>query len=177
MLTATLAVVAMAGALSTGATPSPSLQTNYSEALTQASAGHKPMAVFLGHDADKIKRMITDGTISAEAAKILRDKYVCVCLDAEKGAGKDLADRVKMSEGLIISDSKGGISALRDRGTIKGDDLTRQLGQFADPAATTAPRAVYAAPTYGTPVYGGTYQTIPSYGSPYSNGSCSLRGH
>ena len=177
MLTATLAVVAMAGALSTGATPSPSLQTNYTEALSQASAGHKPMAVFLGHDADKVQRLISDGTISAEAAKILREKYVCVCLDAEKGAGKDLADRVKMTEGLILEDSKGGIAAMRDRGTIAGEDLTRQLGQYADPAAAAAPRAVYAAPTYGTPVYGGTYQTIPSFGSPYSNGSCSLRGH
>jgi hypothetical protein len=148
--------------------------------LAQASAGNKPVAVFLGHDADKIKRLISDGSISSEAAKILREKYVCVCLDAEKGAGKDLAERVKMTEGLILEDSKGGIAAMRDRGTIAGEDLTRQLGQYADTgvaAATTAPRATYAAPTYGTPVYGGTYQPIPSYGSPYSNGSCSLRGH
>src|SRR5262249_46360955 len=132
MLTATLAVVALAGALSTGATPSPSLQTNYTEALSLASTGHKPIAVFLGHDTDKIKRMIADGTISAEATKILRESYVCVCLDAEKGAGKELADRVKITEGLVISDSKGGIEALRDRGTLTGADLTRQLGQFAN---------------------------------------------
>src|SRR5262249_8940814 len=141
MLTTTLAVVALAGALSTGASPSPSLQTNYTQALSAASAEHKPMAVFIGHDAAKVKQMISDGTIPTDAAKLLRENYVCVALDARAGEGKKLSDSEKMTSGLIISSSSGNIQALRHSPTVSGADLTRQLVQFAHGAAA-APTTV-----------------------------------
>src|SRR5438874_7406511 len=53
MITTTLAVLALAGGISSGNIPSgPSWQTDYAQAMTRASAERKPMAVFIGHGAD-----------------------------------------------------------------------------------------------------------------------------
>jgi hypothetical protein len=203
MLTTTLAVFALAGALSTGANPSPSLQTNYPQALSLAASEHKPLAVFLGQNTSQIKEILANGTIPAEAVKLLRDSYVCVALDSTSGAGKDLADRVKMTEGLIISNSGGSIQALRASGTLTGTDFTRQLDQYthastvagpitaapavisgcangtcrlAAPATTYAPaQPVYnAAPVYGAPVYGSPVYGYPAPSS-CPNGRCPLQ--
>ncbi|MBA4188051.1 MAG: hypothetical protein C0467_08530 [Planctomycetaceae bacterium] len=131
MVTTTLAVVALAGALGGGASPSPSWQSDYAQAMATASAQQKPIAVFIGQGAGKPGKMIAEGTIPANAAQILRDSYVCLYLDVDTGAGKTLAEQFEMNEGLVISSPGGNVQALRHKGVVTGAELSRQLGQFA----------------------------------------------
>ncbi len=173
MLTTTLAIVALAGALN----PAPNVQTNYGKALAVATAEQKPMAVFVGLGTEKLNQMFKDGTISAAATQLLRDKYVCVTVDPKTGAGKDLAEQVKLTEGLVISDSTGGVRALRHGGTVAGEELTRQLEQLGSNqavvvATSTAAPTVMAAPAMLAPTYS-TY-AAPMVISGCANGSCGL---
>ncbi|MBA4063524.1 MAG: hypothetical protein C0501_07380 [Isosphaera sp.] len=156
----------VAAALS--AAPSPAWQADYAKARTAAAAENKPMAVFIG-SGDAVGRMIADGTIPADAAKLLRDSYVCVSVDTATGAGRELAGRFDLAEGLVISGPGGASQALRHAGAVSGADLTRQLGQYAKagqpvttvstglPAAGQVVTAGYApAMTYAPmTVYGG----------------------
>src|SRR5688572_16202772 len=108
MFTTTLAALALAGGIGSGVIPStPNWHTDYAQALTRSSAEGKPMAVFIGNGADRVAKMLLDGTISAQTARVLNASYVCVYLDANTESGKDLAGRFEIKEGLIIS-SKGG---------------------------------------------------------------------
>ncbi len=131
MVTTTLAVVALAGALGTGASPSPSWQTDYAHAMADAAAKQKPIAVFIGEGAGRPTKMLADGTIPEAAAKVLRDSYVCLYVDTATGSGKDLAGKFEISEGLIISSPGGNVQALRHTGSVASVDLNRHLSQFA----------------------------------------------
>src|SRR5262249_26176454 len=111
MIATTLAVVALAGALN--ASPSTGWRTDYAQAVTAASAEKKPMVVLIGQGADRINRLVKDGTISSEAARLLRESYVSVYLDTETAGGKELANRFAISEGLVISGPGGSTQALR----------------------------------------------------------------
>lgn len=202
MVTTTLAVVALAGALGTGASPSPSWQTDYAHAMADAAAQQKPIAVFIGEGAGKPKQMLADGTIPEAAAKTLRDSYVCLYVDTATGSGKDLAGKFEISEGLVISSPGGNVQALRHAGSVASVDLNRQLSQFAtagQPATTVTtglqpaarvivsgcangqcnlsysyPAATYAAPAAGQVIGNGTvvYPAGYTFGSSCPNGRC-----
>ena len=61
----TLTVLAFAAGFDLGVSPSyPKWQTDYAQAMAKASEDRKPMAVFIGHGADTLKRMVADGSIS-----------------------------------------------------------------------------------------------------------------
>jgi hypothetical protein len=167
MVTTTLSVLALAAALNASPSPATGMHTDYAQALTIASAERKPMAVLIGHGGDKVKQMLADGTIPTESARLLRESYVFVYLDTETGAGKELAGRFQIPEGLVISSPGGSVQALRHNGAIAGTDLTRQLGQFASagqPVATVS-SGIGAAPV-------ATGYTIVTGGCP--NGNCPL---
>src|SRR5262245_17439301 len=157
MITTTLAVLALAGGISSGVLPStPSWQTDYAQAMNRASAERKPMVVFIGHGADSFTKMLADGKIPDEAAKVLRDSYVCMYLDADTAAGKDLAGRFEISEGLIISGPGGSHQAYRHNGAVTGTELTTQLTKYAgagQPSTTV---------TGGAPVV--RYTVVPASG-------------
>src|SRR5262245_12684887 len=129
MITTTLAVVALAGALN--ASPMTGWRTDYAQAMSVASTEGKPMAVFIGKGTDRISRMVSEGTISSDASRLLRESYISVYLDTDTAAGKDLAGRFAISEGLVISGPGGGTQALRHTGPVNGTELTQDLGQFA----------------------------------------------
>jgi len=166
MLTTTLAVLALAGGLGSGVIPStPSWQTDYAQALTRASEARKPMAVFIGHGADAHMKMLAEGKISLEAAKLLHDSYVCMYLDADSANGKEMAGRFEISDGLIISSPGGSLQAYRHNGAVTGSDLTKQLTQYASAGQPTT--TVNA----GAPVL--RYTVIPASGQyvlPYTYG-------
>jgi hypothetical protein len=185
MITTTLAVLALAGGLSSGNIPSsPSWQTDYAQAMTRASAERKPMAVFIGHGADRLKQMLAEGAVSADAAKILQNSYVCMYLDTDSAPGKELAGRFQISEGLVISGPGGTTQAYRHNGTLTGAELTKQLSTFAvagQPTSTisggvvvggttyqpapASPRYVYPAGGYAYPAYQfGGYPSINCVG-------------
>jgi hypothetical protein len=168
MITTTLAVLALAGGLSSGNIPSgPSWQTDYAQAMTRASAERKPMAVFIGHGADRFKQILAEGTVPADAAKILQNSYVCMYLDTDTASGKELAGRFAISEGLVISGPGGTTQAYRHNGTLTGTELTKQLGTYAaagQPTTTISGGVVVAQPTTGSVIVGGTtYQAAPRY--------------
>ena len=126
MFTTTLAAIALAGGISSGVIPStPNWHTDYAQALTRSSAVGKPMAVFIGNGADRVAKMMADGTISAEAALVLNFSYVCVYLDANTETGKDLAGRFEIAEGLIISSRGGNLQAYRHSGAIGSKESDR----------------------------------------------------
>jgi len=164
MFTTTLAAIALAGGISSGAIPSaPNWHTDYAQALSRSSAEGKPMAVFIGNGADRLTKMTADGTITADAAKVLKASYVCVYLDSDTAAGKDLASRFELSHGLIISSRGGNLQAYRHSGTIGGKELTESLNKYAgaEPPVTTATNvAAVSYSSNGSVVVGG-----------YSNGS------
>src|SRR4051812_26275477 len=168
MVTTTLAAVALAGALSVGAKPSPSWQTDYAHAMSAASTERKPIAIFIGSSAKKPGKMIDDGTIPESAAQLLRESYVCLYLDTDTGAGKDLAGKLEIKEGLVISSPGGTVQALRHNGVVTGAELSRQLGQFAHAGqpTTTVSTGLQPVATYtivaGNCAGGNCYVTYPT---------------
>jgi hypothetical protein len=185
MITTTLAVLALAGGLSTGNIPSPSWHKDYAQAMAVASSELKPMAVFINHGASMPGKMVADGTIPVEAAKLLRESYVCVYLDTSTAAGKDMAGRFDLTEGLVISGPGGTVQALRHNGSVSGIDLTGKLTQYASagqPRTTVSSGGsassviVSSGVTYTQagysyqPVYQAapTYQAAPVYSQGYS---------
>lgn len=147
MIATTFCVLALASSgLDLGISPAnPRWQTDYSLALTRASAEKKPMAVFIGHGSDTIKRMTTDGVITADAAKLLTASYVCLYLDADTAKGKDLASQFEITEGLVISSPGGNMQAYRYTGTLPTATLTRELTHYAsagEPTTTVSAGAV-----------------------------------
>src|SRR5262245_22826901 len=135
MITTTLAVVALAGALN--ASPNVGWRTDYAQAMAVAASEGKPLAVFIGRGTDRISRMVNEGVISSEASRLLRDSYVSVYLDTDTPAGKDLAGRFAISEGLVISGPGGSSQALRHTGPGGGSELTQNLSQFAKAGTPT----------------------------------------
>jgi hypothetical protein len=156
MFTTTLAAIALAGGISSGVIPStPNWHTDYAQALSRSSAEGKPMAVFIGNGADRVAKMMAEGTISAEAALVLNFSYVCVYLDSDTASGKDLAGRFEIKEGLIISSKGGNLQAYRHAGAISAKELTTSLSKYADSAtpAVTASNNPYS--TTGSVIVGG----------------------
>jgi len=165
MITTTLAVVALPGALN----PSPAMgwRTDYAQAMAVASAEKKPMAVLIGHGADRINRLVSEGTISSESARLLRESYVSVYLDTETAAGKELAGRFALTEGLVISSPGGSVQALRHSGTVSGTELTRNLSQYAQSGQPTTTVSTSTSPAV---ISGAVVQT--GYSAPIILGGC-----
>jgi hypothetical protein len=140
MITTTFTFLAIAAGLDLGSNH-PKLQPDYAQAMSRASEEHKPMAVFIGHGADKFKQMLDTGVISAEAAKILSNSYVCVYLDTDTASGKAMASKLDMKEGLVISSPGGDLQAYRYSGTVPGSTLTKEVSVYAvagQPSTTVA---------------------------------------
>lgn len=159
MISTSLTALAVAGALATGSIPAqqPAWQSSYRTALGQAVEQHKPLAVFIGHGAAGVNRLVADGGLGADAVQLLKANYVSLYIDADTASGKGLAEAFKMTEGLVISDKTGGLQALRHEGPVKPAELTTYLTRFAatDAVVTTETRG--AAVVTPVPVYAPAY--------------------
>lgn len=164
MINTTLAALALVAGLDLSIPSNPKWQPNYSEALTRASAEKKPLAVFIGQG-DAAKRMLADGTISAETAKLLSSSYVCLYLNTETAAGKELAGRFELKEGLVISSPGGSVQAYRYAGAVPAATLSTELAHYA---AAGQPKTTISAGEVAAPAASG--YVIPSGGCP--NGNC-----
>ena len=169
MVTTILAVVALAGSLAPGAKPEFQAQTDYSQALRQASNEKKPMAVLIGKG-DVFAKMMKDAELSAEAKKVLTEKYVCVSVNIDTEAGKTLAGQFQLTDGLVISSAGGTHQALRQAGTVTATELSKHATTYANgpniptTTVTAGAPAVSTPPTYVYPA-GGYYQPAPVYPS------------
>src|SRR5881227_1029587 len=104
MFATTFAAAALSGLLPVGAeSPSPTWQSDYPAAMQSAVAQQKPVAVFISRGAAGYDRLVSDGKIPAEAAKVLAEGYVCVYVDTDTAAGQTLAAQFRITSGLVIS--------------------------------------------------------------------------
>jgi hypothetical protein len=193
MTTTILAVIALTGSMAPAAKPEFQAQTDYGQALKQAAEQKKPMAVLIGKG-DAFAKVMTDTGLSAEAKKLLTEKYVCVSVNVETDAGKTLAGQFQLTDGLVISSAGGTYQALRQAGTVSAADLAKHTATYANangtPATTvtagtpvTTSTSFYApayAPAAAAPTYTiggcangscGSVYSLPSYGG-CSGGSC-----
>jgi hypothetical protein len=180
MFVSSFAILALATGMDLGSNH-PKLQPDYSQAVTRALEERKPMAVFIGRGAETFKQMITDGSISADAAKVLTTSYICLYLNTETASGKELAGRFDMTIGVVISGPGGNLQAYRHSGAVSGETLTKELTHYASAGqpATTVTAGADASPRYisgGCP-NGNCQYVLPAsasypFGSSCPNGRC-----
>jgi hypothetical protein len=166
MFTTTL-TVALASVIAANSAPGlAAWQTDYSKAVDVSAEVQKPIAVFLTDGSQN--RILEQGALSADVAKLLREKYVAVHVDTTTAQGKKLADSFGLQVGLVISDRVGHLQALRHEGRVTDSTLTSYLTRFAAGAevittehhSATAPGATSApapAPSYVTPTFAPHY--------------------
>jgi len=167
MFTTSLTAALLGGLLSSGSLETPKWRTSYQDAAQAAASLRKPIAVFI--TAGSPAKLMKEGSLNLETAKLLREGYIPLTVDTGTAAGQQLATTFKMSEGLVISDRSGGVQALRHAGAVSGAELKGYLKQYAAPTATVittdyrgvapvasiAPtvRPAYQAPQYQPQVY------------------------
>jgi hypothetical protein len=187
MITTILAALALSGVLAPAAKPEFQAQTNYGQALKLAAEEKKPMAVLIGKG-DQFAKLMSDASLSADAKKLLAEKYVCVTVDVSTDSGKTLAGQFQLTDGLIISSAGGTYQALRQAGTVSATDLAKHTATYATaagppattvtagaPATTYAPGTVYQSgytPTYSSCPGGNCGTVYPAGGSVFPSGGC-----
>lgn len=189
MITTILAAVALSGLLAPAAKPEFTAQTDYGQAMKLAADEKKPMAVLIGKG-DGFAKLMSDAGLTAEAKKVLSEKFVCVTVDVTTDGGKALAGQFQLTDGLVISSAGGSLQALRQSGTVTAADLAKHTVAYANVSAapattvtagapvvtTSAPYAVYPAgyaPTFSSCPNGncGTGSVFPAASS-CPNGNC-----
>jgi hypothetical protein len=180
MISTSLTALAVAGALATGSIPAqqPVWQSSYRTALGQAVGQQKPLAVFIGHGAAGVNRLVADGGLGADAVQLLKANYISLYIDADTASGKGLAEAFKMTEGLVISDKTGGTMALRHEGTLSQTALTGYLQQYQGGQPVAQTQYVYSV-AYQPAVNPGPFPNRPvlnAITSPVVNGLGAVRG-
>jgi hypothetical protein len=186
MTTTILAALALAGSLAPAAKPEFQAQTDYGQAMKAAATEKKPMAVLIGKG-DLFAKMMSDSTLTAEAKKLLADKYVCLTVDVSTEAGKSLAGQFQMTDGLVISSAGGSHQALRHPGAVTATELSKHTATYAN-VVTVPTTTVNAGAPVQTSYYPYTYSSCPGgncgntiipagystpfYGSTCPNGRC-----
>src|SRR5690242_1336824 len=113
MLTTSLVTAAVAVLVTPGVPAgSPAWQPDYRTALAQSAEQRKPVAVFIARGTDGFAQLTTDGGLGADAARVLRQSYVCLYVDTATDSGKELSKAFGLTKGLVISDKTGGAQAL-----------------------------------------------------------------
>lgn len=164
MTTTILAVIALSGSLVPAAKSDFQAQTDYGHALKVAATEKKPMAVLIGKG-DAFTKLLADKGLTEEAKKLLSEKYVCVAVNTDTTAGKDLAGQFGLADGgLVISSTGGTYQALRQSGAVTASELSRHVATYANgseaPATTTTAGAEAVAPA---PTYAPSPPVTPSY--------------
>ena len=137
--------------------------SDYAQALKTATTAGKPLAVFIGTGQNGWQAVEGSRGLSAEATKMLKDKYVCLYVDTATADGKELADSFE-SRGqatLVLSDKSAKFQAFKQAGPLPGGRLEQVLGQYV---AYEVPQSVirssyYSGPTGGSPAYSGGYRS------------------
>jgi hypothetical protein len=173
MTTTILAVLALSGSLVPGANAGFQAQTDYGHALKVAATEKKPMAVLIGKG-DAFAKLMVDQNLTAEAKKLLSEKYVCVSVNTDTASGKSLAGQFGLADGgLVISSTGGTYQALRQAGTVTASELSRHVATYVNATATPATTVTAGTPTVTpattfTPVIPASYGT-PSFAPSFGN--------
>ena len=163
-------MIALASFMLSTASESPSWETDYTSARELGSKGHKPLAVFVGSGKEGWNRISQEGKLGLEVKRLLAKDYICVYVDTNLQAGKQLAAvfEIPKGTGLVVSDHTGTYQAFHHQGDLPTEQLLQYLRRYADskrivratesnyPQAANYdppennPPAVYYQPFYGT---------------------------
>lgn len=123
----------------------PAWLNDYGVACRRGVAERKPLAVFIGAGKVGWEGVSRRGDVGAEVRDLLAAHYVCVYVDSNRTAGRELAEAFAVYDGvgLIISDHSGKLQAFRHEGELQPRELETYLRRYADPdrmAVTTETR-------------------------------------
>ncbi len=136
MFTTSFTAALLGGMMASGSLEAPSWRTSYRDAAAAAVNLRKPIAVFITTGSPA--KLVKEGSLGKEAAKLLRDGFVPLTVDTATPAGKELANTFNLTEGLVISDRSGGVQALRHAGGLTDGELKAYLTKYATTTATAA---------------------------------------
>ena len=164
MFTTSFTAAVLSGMLATGSLDSPKWRTSYRDAASAATELRKPIAVFITTGSPT--KLVKEGTLGKDAARLLRDGFVPLTVDTTTDAGKELAKTFNLSEGLVISDRTGGVQALRHAGAVTDADLKGYLERFA--VTASVPTTEYRGAVPAARAVGPQYQIQPQYQPQYA---------
>jgi hypothetical protein len=130
-----IAVALLGGGVSANIPDLPAWQNDYGVARTRAGEIHKPLAVFIGTGKEGWSKVAREGDFDPQVSRLLAQHYVCVYVDKQTDAGKELAEafEVPAASGLVISDRTGGVEAFHHSGALSRTDLAKALEKYSDP--------------------------------------------
>lgn len=164
MTTTIWTVIALSGSLVSATKPEFQAQTDYGHALTVAATEKKPMAVLIGKG-DAFAKLMADKSLTEEAKKLLGEKYVCVAVNTDTAAGKELAGQFGLADGgLVISSAGGTYQALRQSGAVTASELSKHVAIYASGGAAPATTVTAGVETVSpATTYAPTIPVPPSY--------------
>jgi hypothetical protein len=130
-----IAFALLGGGVSVNIPDLPNWQNDYGLARARAGENHKPLAVFIGSGKEGWSKVAREGDLDPQVSRLLAQHYVCVYVDKQTDAGKELADafEVPAATGLVISDRSGGVEAFHHNGALSRTDLAKALEKYSDP--------------------------------------------
>jgi len=134
MLTTTL-VIALARFMASTALESPSWHADYGSAQRLGREVNKPLAVFIGPGKAGWNLVSRGGQLVKDVKQLLAKNYICVYVDTNFEAGKQLASEFGVPDGLglVISDHTGKYQAFHHQGDLPSEQLVQYLNRYADP--------------------------------------------
>jgi hypothetical protein len=173
MHTAMALVVLTLGATTGNVSGTPAWLDDYQVAQTRVADAGKPMVVVIGSGQAGWQEVVRGGGFDPAVAQVLADKFVCLYADTTTAKGRQLADALKVRQGVVISDKSGRHQAFSASGTVSRTELMSALVRYAgqpevtrtefQTTTTTAPQTttvqggtVIQGGPMGTTVQGGT---------------------
>lgn len=174
MFTTCLTAAVLTGVFASGSLESPKWQSSYREASVAAANLRKPIVVFIVSGSPG--KLVKEGVLGKDANRLLRDGFVPLTVNTSTTDGQELARTFGMTEGLVISDSTGGVQALRHAGGLTSAELTGYLERFTATAtvSTTEYRGTAAAPVAQPQYYSQPAQNRPVLNALHNVGSTAV---
>jgi hypothetical protein len=117
----------------------PAWVTEYAKARQLGQSEEKPLAVFIGTGKSGWEQVTREGKFAKEVKQLLAQKYVCLYVNREDDAGKQLASAFEVADGpgLVISSRSGSVQAFRHEGNLENQSLESYLQRYAEPDRVT----------------------------------------
>lgn len=138
-----IAVIALTGSVASANIPETTQwKPSYRDAYIAATESNRPLAVFIGSGAG-----VWENGFDTKVHQLLKQKYVCVYIDASTEAGQALAKTFAVNgKGLVISDKAGTSQAFHHSGELSKELLVKALERYADRELTSTESAANLAP-------------------------------
>jgi hypothetical protein len=102
---------------------------DYGQAVGEARAAGKPLAVFISHGGNGPGNHSTEGKLGPEVRRVLAEFYVCLYLDGARPGHRELIVAFEGGESplLVLSDRSITYQALHHAGKIDNTQLAQVL--------------------------------------------------